>query len=288
MTQITILEGATFCVSDEFGDLGEPTTGFFDSDTRFLSRLRLTVNGARPLLLSQGKVEYFSSVWFLRNPAGRRACARTRSRSPAALRRRRDAGARDPRQPRRPAASSSSWRSRSARTSPTSSRSRRSISRSATPLTRFRGRAGSRLLRRGGERVPVQRRRRVRRPDPGAVSPVRGEVEGGNGALPGRARATRALAAADRRVRRAGRRAGPAPRAAERHFGDEIDRIRASPRGLAAQGAAAAGDLGRPRDARSGARCRISPRCGCAARACTGSCPRRACRGSWPCSAGTR
>ena len=66
--QITILEGATFCVSDEFGDLGEPTTGFFDSDTRFLSRLLLTVNGARPLLLSQGKVEYFSSVWFLRNP----------------------------------------------------------------------------------------------------------------------------------------------------------------------------------------------------------------------------
>ena len=68
MTQITILEGATFCVSDEFGDLGQPTTGFFDSDTRFLSRLALTVNGARPLLLSQGKVEYFSSVWFLRNP----------------------------------------------------------------------------------------------------------------------------------------------------------------------------------------------------------------------------
>ena len=66
--QITILEGATFCVSDEFGDLGEPTTGFFDSDTRFLSRLLLTVNGARPLLLSHGKVEYFSSAWFLRNP----------------------------------------------------------------------------------------------------------------------------------------------------------------------------------------------------------------------------
>jgi len=66
--QITILEGATFCVSDELGDLGDPTTGFFDEDTRFLSRLSLTVNGAKPLLLSYGKVEYFSAAWFLRNP----------------------------------------------------------------------------------------------------------------------------------------------------------------------------------------------------------------------------
>ncbi len=66
--QITILEGSTFCVCDELGDLTEPTTGFFDSDTRFLSRLRLTINGGRPLLLSYGKVEYYSAAWFLRNP----------------------------------------------------------------------------------------------------------------------------------------------------------------------------------------------------------------------------
>jgi glycogen debranching enzyme len=66
--QITILEGATFCVSDELGDLTEPTNGFFDEDTRFLSHLRLTINGARPLLLSHGKVEYYSAAWFLRNP----------------------------------------------------------------------------------------------------------------------------------------------------------------------------------------------------------------------------
>jgi glycogen debranching enzyme len=66
--QITILEGSTFCVSDELGDLTEPMNGFFASDTRFLSRLCLTVNGARPLLLSYGKVEYFSAAWFLRNP----------------------------------------------------------------------------------------------------------------------------------------------------------------------------------------------------------------------------
>ncbi len=66
--QVTILEGATFCISDELGDIGEPTTGFFEADTRFLSRFALRVNGARPLLLSSGKVDYYSAAWFLRNP----------------------------------------------------------------------------------------------------------------------------------------------------------------------------------------------------------------------------
>jgi glycogen debranching enzyme len=66
--QVTILEGATFCIADELGDIAEPTAGFFEADTRFLSRFALTVNGARPLLLSHGKVEYYSAAWFLRNP----------------------------------------------------------------------------------------------------------------------------------------------------------------------------------------------------------------------------
>ena len=66
--QITILEGSTFCVSDEIGDFDDPTTGFFDADTRFLSRFVLRVNGARPLLLSHGQVEYYSAAWYLRNP----------------------------------------------------------------------------------------------------------------------------------------------------------------------------------------------------------------------------
>jgi glycogen debranching enzyme len=68
MQQITILEGATFCICDELGDIDEPTNGFFDADTRFLSRYVLRINGARPLLLSYGKVEYYSAAWFLRNP----------------------------------------------------------------------------------------------------------------------------------------------------------------------------------------------------------------------------
>ncbi len=65
---LTILEGSTFCISDENGDVGAPTSGFFADDTRFLSVLRLTINGVRPLLLSCGKVEYFSAAFYLRNP----------------------------------------------------------------------------------------------------------------------------------------------------------------------------------------------------------------------------
>jgi len=65
---LTILEGSTFCICDERGDIGGGTTGFFADDTRFLSLLRLTVNGEPPLLLSSSKVEYFSAAFFLRNP----------------------------------------------------------------------------------------------------------------------------------------------------------------------------------------------------------------------------
>ena len=65
---LTILEGSTFCVCDERGDLVDPTMGLFARDTRFLSRCVLTINGARPLLLSSGKVEYYSAAFFLRNP----------------------------------------------------------------------------------------------------------------------------------------------------------------------------------------------------------------------------
>jgi glycogen debranching enzyme len=65
---LTILEGSTFCVCDERGDLDGPTMGFFTEDTRFLSRWILTINGAPPLLLSSGQVEYYSAAFYLRNP----------------------------------------------------------------------------------------------------------------------------------------------------------------------------------------------------------------------------
>jgi glycogen debranching enzyme len=47
---LTVQDGSTFCVCDERGDLDGATSasGFFASDTRFLSRLVLTVGGLRP------------------------------------------------------------------------------------------------------------------------------------------------------------------------------------------------------------------------------------------------
>jgi glycogen debranching enzyme len=64
---LTILEGATFCICDERGDVGDETSGFFTDDTRFLAVLRLTIDGQRPLVLSSNRVEYFSAAFFLRN-----------------------------------------------------------------------------------------------------------------------------------------------------------------------------------------------------------------------------
>ena len=64
---LTILEGSTFCISDDRGDIAEPTSGFFAHDTRFLSRLVIRVAGASPLLLSSGRVEHFQAAFYLRN-----------------------------------------------------------------------------------------------------------------------------------------------------------------------------------------------------------------------------
>jgi glycogen debranching enzyme len=68
VTELRILEGSTFCICDEVGDVAEKTHGFFTDDTRFLSKLLLTIDGKRPLLLSSGTVDYFSAEFFLRNP----------------------------------------------------------------------------------------------------------------------------------------------------------------------------------------------------------------------------
>jgi glycogen debranching enzyme len=66
--QLRILDGATFCICDDVGDLLREGEGLFADDTRFLSRFRLTINGQRPLLLSSDKIEYFSAAFFMRNP----------------------------------------------------------------------------------------------------------------------------------------------------------------------------------------------------------------------------
>ena len=65
---LTILDGSTFCISDDTGDISAETSGLFAHDTRFLSRLVLRVDGERPLLLSSGRLEHFSAAFYLRNP----------------------------------------------------------------------------------------------------------------------------------------------------------------------------------------------------------------------------
>jgi len=68
---LTVLDGSTFCISDELGDLGSATTGFFANDTRHLSIFRVTINGGAPLLLSSGRTQPFSAAFYLRNPLAR-------------------------------------------------------------------------------------------------------------------------------------------------------------------------------------------------------------------------
>ncbi|SCG57088.1 Glycogen debranching enzyme (alpha-1,6-glucosidase) [Micromonospora echinaurantiaca] len=66
---VRILDGSTFLVSDDRGDIDEiPTsspTGFFVMDTRHLSRWVLTVNGKRLTRLSVDDVQYYEARFFL-------------------------------------------------------------------------------------------------------------------------------------------------------------------------------------------------------------------------------
>jgi glycogen debranching enzyme len=65
---VRILDGNTFVVSDERGDIeASPTepTGLFSYDTRFLSKWVLTVDGKRLNVLSVDDLQYFESRFFL-------------------------------------------------------------------------------------------------------------------------------------------------------------------------------------------------------------------------------
>src|SRR5262249_27418157 len=65
---VQILDGNTFVVSDDSGDieasLTDPT-GLFSYDTRFLSRWILTVDGERLNPLSVDDLQYFEARFFL-------------------------------------------------------------------------------------------------------------------------------------------------------------------------------------------------------------------------------
>ncbi len=65
---VQILEGNTFVVSDDRGDIQASQTdptGLFSFDTRFLSRWLLTVNGQQLSALSTDDVQYFQTRYFL-------------------------------------------------------------------------------------------------------------------------------------------------------------------------------------------------------------------------------
>jgi glycogen debranching enzyme len=66
--QVKILEGNTFVVSDERGDIEASRTdptGLFSFDTRFLSTWVLTVNGQRLTALSVDDLHYYEARFFL-------------------------------------------------------------------------------------------------------------------------------------------------------------------------------------------------------------------------------
>ena len=65
---VKILDGNTFVVSDARGDIEASSTdptGLFSSDTRFLSRWVLTINGERMNPLSVDDLQYFETRFFL-------------------------------------------------------------------------------------------------------------------------------------------------------------------------------------------------------------------------------
>ena len=66
--QVRILNGNTFIVSDDRGDIEASSTdpaGLFSFDTRFLSRWVLTVNDQRLTALSTDDLQYFEARFFL-------------------------------------------------------------------------------------------------------------------------------------------------------------------------------------------------------------------------------
>src|ERR1700736_5459939 len=66
-----VLDGSTFVVGDRRGDVlartGQPH-GFYSSDTRFISRWELRINGACGDLLSVSQTEHLAAQFFLAAP----------------------------------------------------------------------------------------------------------------------------------------------------------------------------------------------------------------------------
>ena len=89
---VKILDGNTFVVSDDRGDIEASltdTTGLFSFDTRFLSKWVLTVDDQRLNSLSVDDLQYFETRFFLVPGNGNRLHRRKAVGDPAAGRRQR-------------------------------------------------------------------------------------------------------------------------------------------------------------------------------------------------------
>jgi glycogen debranching enzyme len=65
---VQVLDGATFMLSDERGDVrAGSSAGLFHHDTRFLDRFELSVGGSRPELLTSHVVDSYSAAFYLTN-----------------------------------------------------------------------------------------------------------------------------------------------------------------------------------------------------------------------------
>ena len=67
--EVSIADGATFAVSDRLGDIvSDRGHGFFRSDTRFLSRFVLTLDGLAPRALTAGTTAHHTAKFYATNP----------------------------------------------------------------------------------------------------------------------------------------------------------------------------------------------------------------------------
>src|SRR6476469_6622372 len=69
---VTLVEGSSFCISSRGGEI-DPAhpQGLFSRDTRFVSALRLTLNGTPPEPLAATTTDPFSAVFVLRGHPSR-------------------------------------------------------------------------------------------------------------------------------------------------------------------------------------------------------------------------
>ena len=72
---VTLVEGSSFCISSRAGEIDpDHPQGLFFRDTRFVSELRLTLNGTTPEPLAATTTDPFSAVFVLRgHPSSGRA-----------------------------------------------------------------------------------------------------------------------------------------------------------------------------------------------------------------------